>query len=240
MYDALQRLEPTTDVEERKLVHEVFAGGEKLNMNLDSSVVIVGDIDLSVRSIQTLDLKFLVNSFVMDAFMELCEQRDVQLCDAYRQVNESSRVFSLRLTSHFMKSNTANVLLDVEKTIESTVSNTLVQSLIVDKVLLRSYRTIVPYFWGIKNEWILIVLESCIASASSMYIHFVYLRYSDDVVLSSTLDERVGLNLLIKERLEAVLSAHFTVIDRNNSDSVPVDRDKGHAIECTIYNTRRK
>lgn len=198
------RLEPNFNLEETQLLVSIFAGGEALGYHVDSVVVTVGEVEVTVRSIQSLCSGFIVDSIAMDAYMELCTRRDEQLSDAYRLINEMKRGYIPRSPTFFLKSNVANLFLDPELSIEDTLAQLPVRI----HELLDCYRVVIPYFVVAKDYWILVIIDNSSSTPAgqprSELVHFVFPRYVDVEQSPTCSDERTALLEAIKQKVGAL------------------------------------
>ena len=78
----------------------------------------------------------------MDAMVYLFAARDLQLCDAHKQVNETLRGYVQRGRSQFLGSEISNVLFNGTTSMESILQHPKILKIITSKSISTCYRTI--------------------------------------------------------------------------------------------------
>jgi hypothetical protein len=85
-------LTPLADANDIRMVKGFFDGGEPINLHLHSPAVTLGNgQEVVVKSVQSLHSGYCLDQTAMDAMVYLFAARDLQLCDAHKQVNEKLR-----------------------------------------------------------------------------------------------------------------------------------------------------
>jgi hypothetical protein len=140
-----------------------------------------------------------MDSVVMDAIAILNEERDARIKDAYESVNKGKRGYIFRQHNIYLKCSIVNLLLSFEISDEEALGARPICNLIHERAILKAYRTYIPYYWAIMEEWLLIIIDTEFNNIS-----FVYCRYEEGISRSTEL-ERTKLNKLIHRRLQKVL-----------------------------------
>jgi hypothetical protein len=195
------RLTPLPDAKDIQLVKGFFEGGEALNMHLHSVAVTLGNgRQIVLRSVQSLHSGYQLDQSAMDAMVDLFTARDLQLCEAHTQVNEKLRGYIKRVRSQFLNSEVSKVLFDGTISLESMLQHHLVVELVNSKSFLTCYRTVIPYFWIAKSEWVLAIIDTATSS-----VHFVHPFYDISISTLISSDERSTLNVFLKDKIESIL-----------------------------------
>ena len=212
------RLDPAIDAEDMQLIRDLFAGGESRRMGPNSIAVRIedtrsqntpdtfqslqsGNHNVSVRVFQSFQVGSYLSKEGMDAVLQLFINRDHQLCEAYAQVNEKKPGYVPRSESFFIKSNLSTIFMR-EQSIESMLADPSVLYCIQKQFFVKAYRCIIPLLWEIKNEWLLIIIDS-----STNSVHTIYPKYTTEVVQGSSGDERVANSIVLRDKLSAIVSA---------------------------------
>lgn len=141
-------MEPSFDAEQRQLINDLFAGGGARDLNPNSIVVTVNNtLPIDVKCIQSFNEHQCLNEKAMDAFLELCMLRDLQLVSAYNEVNADKASFIARVGSTYLTSQFANLLMQVDLSVEQFLTHDLVKELVRNQTMTKSYRTVIPIFW---------------------------------------------------------------------------------------------
>ena len=98
-----------------------------------------------------------------------------------------------------MYSEVANILFS-ELTIDVTLRHNSVQLLANTGTLLTAHRTIIPYYWSAKMEWLVVIVDN-----SMKEIHIVYPRYVSPIEAAISALDRDKQNQLIVTKIKAVL-----------------------------------
>jgi hypothetical protein len=222
-YFFFYRLDPISEADDMQLIRDLFAGGESRRMSLNSIAARIednrasqhspdtfqslqsGNHNVSVRQFQSFQAGELLSKEVMDAILQLLVNRDHQMCEAYAQVNEKKPGYVQRSESFYVKSNLSTILMR-EESIDSMLADPSVAFCIRKQLFVKAYRSIIPLLWETKNEWILIIIDP-----SSHSVHAIYPKYTADVVLASSGDERVSNSVFLRDKLFAILSASSTL-----------------------------
>ena len=195
------RLTPLPDANDIRLVKGFFDGGESLNLHLHSPAVTLGNgKEIVLKSVQSLQLGYSLDQTAMDAMLYLFAARDLQLCDAHKQVNEKLRGYTLRERSQFLSSEIANVLFDGTTSMESILQHPTILETITSKSFLTCFRTIIPYFWSLKSEWVLTIIDTVTST-----VHFVHPFYAIDISDPISSDDRSALNVFLKDKILSIL-----------------------------------
>jgi len=205
-------LSPPTDFHELRLVDQMFDGGEELNLNANSEVVSINDISIKLRNIMSLKANNQMDGIIMDSLMALHRMRDKQICEAHALVNNRKPGYRARQVTFYFSSSLASTMFsEVDISIEDTLSKLEIQDLIsVKRILVNSYRIIIPYFHTPFMEWILLILD-----ISTRTVHFIYSKYGTNNILSaSDYDARVALNLLLRTTLSAFIGQSESINDQ--------------------------
>lgn len=216
------RLTKTADVREENLVQDIFSGGGATRLNPDQVAVVVGNIQVSVRSVQSFCLGFLLDSVAMDALLMLFTFRDEMLCEAYKEMYQHKRGFCARRTSLYLGSGVAKVLFDTSLSAEETMNNSSITSLIADRSFLTHYKVLIPFLFD--GEWMCVLIDN--SSPLKHDIHFVYAKYVDNSISPSKSDGRCALNLCMTQKIDAILNkcaSANTVVLQPTSSSVPAE-----------------
>ena len=196
---------PLPDANDIRLVKGFFDGGEPLNLHLHSPAVSLGNgVEIILKSVQSLHSGYCLDPAAMNAMTYLFTARDLQLCDAHKQVNEKLRGYIPRVRSQFLGSEISNVLFDATISLDSMLQHPIILDIITNKSFLTCYRTVIPYFWSAVNEWVLAIIDTATSS-----VHFVHPFYASDVNVPISSDERSAFNLLLKDKINTVL--HNTI-----------------------------
>lgn len=183
------------------MVNGFFQGGESLNLHLHSRAVTLGNgSEVVLKSVQSLHSGYCCDQSVMDAMLYLFAARDLQLCEAHTQVNEKLRGYVRRERSQFLSSEISGVLFDGTASMESILQHPILVEIINLKSFITFYRTVIPYFWSSKNEWVLTIIDTVTSS-----VHFLHPFYDLSISALITSDERHALNLFLKDRIASIL-----------------------------------
>jgi hypothetical protein len=110
---------------------------DRLNL---AEVTVIGDLPLSLLDIQSLlEASTATTQRIIDAYMELCRQRDASVIDSYLKLYERGRHFKERKASVFLSVDTATALLSSEMSLEDKVA-------LLPKTLLDCYTLYIPIF----------------------------------------------------------------------------------------------
>ena len=135
---------PLSDPNDIRLVKRFFDGGEPLNLHLHSPAVSLGNCIKNIfKSVQSLHSGYCLDQaamYAMDAMTYLFTARDLQLCDAHKQVNEKLRGYILRVRSQFLGSEISNVLFDATISLDSMLQHPIILDIITNKYFLTCYR----------------------------------------------------------------------------------------------------
>ena len=202
----LSRLSDDFDHEQSTYIQRIFEGGEALHLNSSSPLVTIGVIVLTIETLRSFSSAHLLLPKAMDALMELCRDRDKQLCEAHKIVNERKQGYIPRLETLYLKSNVANILFSNEISISAAISSLDLSTLFNERAFTSHYRILIPYFWSSKKEWILVIADNF-----TREIHIVFTKYSNVELYASTLDEREALTVFLSERLLEVLAYAYTL-----------------------------
>ena len=183
------------------MVKGFFDGGEPLNLHLHSPAVTLGNgLEIVVKSVQSLQSGYCLDQTAMDSLVYLFTARDLQLCDAHKQVNEKLRGYVQRERSQFLGSDISNILFSGSASMESILQHPKILEIITSKSFSTCYRTIIPYFWIAKSEWVLVIIDTVTSS-----VQFIHAFYASDISAPITSDERSALNIFLKDNIESVL-----------------------------------
>ena len=105
-----------------------------------------------------------------------------------------------RERSQFLNSEISNILFDSAISIESMLQHPIILEQVNSKSFLLSYRTVIPYFWSAKSEWVLAIIDTATSS-----VQFVHAFYDSAISTLISSDERSALNVFLKERIESIL-----------------------------------
>ena len=201
IYYIINRLTPLVDANDIRLVKGFFEGGEPLNLHLHSPAVSLGNnLEIVVKSVQSLHLGYKIDHVAMDAMIYLFGARDLQLCDAHKQVNEKLRGYVQRERSQFLGSEISNLLFDGTASMESILQHPKILDIVTSKSVTTCYRTVIPYFWSTRGEWVLAIIDTVTSS-----VHFIHPFYASDITAPISSDERSALNIFLKDKIEQVL-----------------------------------
>ena len=200
------------DAKEIQTVQGMFAGGEPLNLHLHSNAVTIGDeentVDINVRSVQSLCSGYSVENPAMEAIIQLFNSRDKSICEAYKEVNEKKIGYIPRMRSLYISINISTILFNSnDASLDELVQIPVVAGLISNRSIVSNYRTVIPYFWSLHQQWIVIIIDSI-----TKRILILYPRYDQSIRCPSTSDSRVALNSAIKE----VISKLIQLSDNEN------------------------
>jgi len=198
-------LSPILDAREVQTVQGMFAGGEPLNLHLHSHAVTIGDdesgISVNVRSVQSLCSGYICEDIAMEAIILLFNSRDKAICGAYKEVNENKVGYIPRVSSVYISIKLSKILFESNNvSLDSLLQHPLVIELVSSKTLLLQYRTVIPFFWSLFQEWVLIILES-----TTKRIQVIFPRYHSSIGCPTTADDRVTLNTVIREVLLKII-----------------------------------
>ena len=201
IYYIINRLTPLVDANDIRLVKGFFEGGEPLNLHLHSPAVSLGNnLEIVVKSVQSLHVGYNIDHAAMDAMIYLFGARDLQLCDAHKQVNEKLRGYVQRERSQFLGSEISNLLFDGTASMESILQHPKILDIVTSKSVTTCYRTVIPYFWSTRGEWVLAIIDTVTSS-----VHFIHPFYASDITAPISSDERSALNIFLKDKIEQVL-----------------------------------
>ena len=199
------RLEPSTNQDEWKLVSDMFDGGERLNLTINSRAIPRNEEYCSrvlVKDVQSFSSGFLVSKIAMDAIQYLHGRRDQLLCDAHELVNNKLVGYVKRKSSIFPMSSLIDKLVTTTLSISDMLRDDEVVIFINNRSVKDSYRIVIPYLWEVKQEWILIIIDNFISTT-----HFIYTKYEDSSNYPSSNDERMAFNLSLEARIKSLLEA---------------------------------
>ena len=192
---------PLPDAKDIRLVKGFFDGGESLNLHLHSVAVTLGNgREIVLKTVQSLHTGYQLEKPAMDAMIDLFAARDMQLCEAHTQVNEKLRGYIKRERSQFLNSDVSDVLFDGTISIGSVLQHPLILEMVNSKSFITCYRTMIPYFWSAKSEWVLTIIDTATSS-----VHFVHPFYDSAISTLITSDERSALNFFMKDKIESIL-----------------------------------
>eukprot|EP01035_Chromulina_nebulosa_P021534 gene21534-27882_t len=200
------RLEPTTDVEQRQLINDIFEGGIMRNLNANSIVVTINNkYPMDVKCMQSLKSDQFLSEKAMDAFLELCAVRDSQLVTAFNEVNIDKAGYITRLGSTYLNSQFSSLLMQSDLSVEELLRHDLVQALLQNHTIQKSYRTVIPILWkgggDHHDEWFLIILDT-----SNHTVNFIFTRFSAMIESPISDDSKAALIVNLREKLEVLLS----------------------------------
>ena len=183
------------------MVKGFFDGGEPLNLHLHSPAVTLGNgLEIVVKSVQSLQSGYCLDQTAMDSLVYLFTARDLQLCDAHKQVNEKLRGYVQRERSQ-LGSDISNILFDGSVSMESILQHPRILEIITSKSFSTCYyRTIIPYFWIAKSEWVLIIIDTVTSS-----VQFLHPFYASDISAPISPDNCSALNIFLKDNIVPVL-----------------------------------
>jgi hypothetical protein len=196
----IARLDDDYDRDQTLYISHIFEGGEAINQTLESTVATIDDVDIKLGTVQSLAPGFVFDKIGMNALIHLFSERDEQVCNAYELVNKKKVAYKPRQKSLFVSSNVVDVIFSTEVNTSAVVSSPEISAMIQNQSFLCHYRIILPLFWSVKNEWLLIVVEPM-----SKEVHIVFTKYKSPEVSASSTDERVAMKTFIYERLKEVL-----------------------------------
>ena len=192
---------PLVDANDVRMVKGFFDGGEPLNLHLHSPAVTLGNgTEIVLKSVQSFHSGYCLDQPAMDAMVYLFEARDLQLCDAHKQVNEKLRGYVRRERSQFLCSEVSNILFDTTASTESILQHPKILEIITSKSVSTCYRTIIPYFWSTKGEWVLTIIDTVTSS-----VQFIHPFYASEITVLISTNERSALNIFLKDKIEPVL-----------------------------------
>ena len=192
---------PLADANDIRMVKGFFDGGEPINLHLHSPAVTLGNgQEVVVKSVQSLHSGYCLDQTAMDAMVYLFAARDLQLCDAHKQVNEKLKGYVQRDRSQFFCSEISIVLFDGTTSMESILQHPKILEIITSKSISTCYRTIIPYFWSTKGEWVLVIIDTVTSS-----VQFIHPFYASEITAPISSDERSALNIFLKDKIEQVL-----------------------------------
>ena len=196
---------PLADANDIRMVKGFFEGGEPLNLHLHSPAVTLGNgQEIVVKSVQSLHSGYCLDQIAMDAMVFLFAARDLQLCDAHKQVNEKLRGYVQRDRSQFLGSEISNVLFDGTTSMESILQHPKILEIITSKSFSTCYRTIIPYFWSTKGEWVLVIIDTVTSS-----VQFIHPFYASEITDPISSNERSAMNIFLKDRIVPILQITF-------------------------------
>ena len=198
------RLEPTYDAEERQLISDLFNGGAMRNLNPNSIIVSINDkYPIDVKCIQSFSSGQFLSEIAMDAFLELCNVRDLQLVTAFNEVNVDKSGYIPRIGCTYLNSQFSSLLMQSDFSVDRFTAHDLVQELIQKQTFRKSYRTFIPVLWtgDHRNEWLLIIMDT-----SNHTINFIFTKFSVVVESSVSEDEKAALTVSLRGKLEIILS----------------------------------
>jgi hypothetical protein len=215
-------LDHTIDAEDIQLIRDIYAGGESRRMGLNSIAVRIEDIQaqhipdtfqsiqsgnhaVTVRIFQSFQAGELLSREGMDAVLQLFINRDLQMCEAYAQVNEKKPGYTSRSETFYVKSN-LSVILMRDQSVESLLQDPTIRLCIQKRYFWTAYRCIIPVLWDQANEWILITMDP-----TMHLVNIIYPKYTPDVLRDSSRDERVSNSIRLKDKIDAILLASSTV-----------------------------
>ena len=210
------RLEPTHDAEQRQLINDLFEGGAMRSLNANSIVVTINNrYPIDVKCIQSFNTGQYLSVIAMDAFLELCVLRDLQLVTAFNEVNSDDKAgYVPRTGCTYLNSQYARLLMQLDLILEQFISDNLVADLIQKQLFIQSYRTIIPLLWkGDNNEWLLIIVDT-----PNHTVHFIFAKFNGDIESQISDDAKAALSVSLKEKLEAVLTAQQQLVVANNTN----------------------
>jgi len=188
------------------MVKGFFEGGEPLNLHLHSPAVTLGNgQEIVVKSVQSLHSGYCLDQTAMDAMVFLFAARDLQLCDDHKQVNEKLRGYVQRDRSQYLGSEISNVLFDGTTSMESILQHPKILEIITSKSFSTSYRTIIPYFWSTKGDWVLVIIDTTVTSS----VQFIHPFYASEITDPISSNERSAMNIFLKDRIVPILQITF-------------------------------
>ena len=191
------------------------------NLNANSIVVTINNkYPIDVKCIQSLKSDQFLSEKAMDAFLELCAVRDSQLVTAFNEVNIDKAGYITRLGSTYLNSQFSNLLMQSDLIVEELLSHDLVQELLRNQTIQKSYRTIIPILWkgDPHDEWFLIILDT-----SNHTVNFIFTRFSAIIESSISDDLKAALTVNLREKLEVLLSRVTIQQQQQQQQQQPVD-----------------
>ena len=191
------------------------------NLNANNIVVTINNrYPIDVKCIQSFNTSQYLSVTAMDAFLELCILRDLQLVTAFNEVNSDKAGYVPRTGCTYLNSQFARLLMQSDLSVEQFISDNLVADLIQNQSFQRSYRIIIPLLWrtGDSEEWLLIIVES-----SAQTVHFLFAKFSGVIESQISDDAKAALSVSIQEKLEAVLTSQQQqlVVANTNENNQP-------------------
>lgn len=174
------------------------------NLNANSIVVTINNkYPIDVKCIQSLKSDQFLSEKAMDAFLELCAVRDLQLVTAFNEVNIDKAGYITRLGSTYLNSQFSSLLMQSDLSVEELLRHDLVQTLLQNHTIQKSYRTIIPILWkgDHHEEWFLIILDT-----SNHTVNFIFTRFSATIESPISDDSKAALTVNLREKLEVLLS----------------------------------
>jgi len=211
-------LTPPIDFHEFRLVDQMFDGGEELNLNANNEVVSINAISVKLRNIMSLKFHNQVDEILMDALMELHRMRDKQICEAHATVNNRKPGYRARQMSFYFSSLLSSTMFREDVPTENTLSKHVILSLITEqRILVNYYRIIIPYFHAPSLEWMLAILD-----ISTRTVHFIYPKYSTNILSASDHDARIALNLVLRTILLMFIEQFGNINDQQPGPALPL------------------
>jgi hypothetical protein len=174
------------------------------NLNANSIVVTINNkYPIDVKCIQSLKSDQFLSEKAMDAFLELCAVRDLQLVTAFNEVNIDKAGYITRLGSTYLNSQFSSLLMQSDLSVEELLRHDLVQTLLQNHTIQKSYRTVIPILWkgDHHDEWFLIILDT-----SNHTVNFIFTRFSATIESPISDDSKAALTVNLREKLEVLLS----------------------------------
>ena len=165
------RLEACFDEAEVFLVDAILEGGARMNMNLSSIACTVEGLDVSVKSLTSLNKGNDIDNVLMEAIVRLHTRRDEMVLEAYL-VNEKKAGYTPRRACSYVSPDVTRIMFSTEYDDSVALQNPAVILIVASGKLLASHRTVLPYYWAEKKEWMLMIVDSTVAT-----IHIIYARY---------------------------------------------------------------
>ena len=204
-HNTILRLEPSFDAEQRQLINDLFDGGGVRNLNPNSIVLTVNNkLPIDVKCIQSFNEHQCLNEKAMDAFLELCMLRDLQLVTAFNEVNADKAGFIPRVGSTYLTSQFANLLMQADLNLEQFLSHDLVKDLVQRQAITKSYRTVIPLFWRGESysEWLLIIVDT-----SFHTVNFIFTKFNTIIESPIGDDAKTALCSSLRDKIGAILLA---------------------------------
>ena len=227
------RLEPSFDAEQRQLINDLFDGGGARDLNPNSIVLTVNNkLPIDVKCIQSFNEHQYLNEKAMDAFLELCMLRDLQLVSAFNEVNADKASFIARLGSTYLTSQFANLLMQVDLSVEQFLTHDLVKELVQKQTMIKSYRTVIPIFWRGESysEWLLVIVDT-----SNRTVNCIFTKFNTIIDSSIGDDAKTALCCNLRDKIGAILST-TSPLPTTGGQSVEQQLDQQPLLQWTHVN----